>query len=77
MNDNFHTTGNGTTIQYGPRRDEGNGSMVPCSREEAQVWGMYVCKPGEVGFDWFADCVSEAAAVAIAFGLLCAFGEQK
>ncbi|MCO5735909.1 hypothetical protein [Stenotrophomonas maltophilia] len=77
MTDTYKTLANGTSIQYGPRKDDGTGNMIPCPKEEAQVWGMYLQKPDQIGHDWIADCVSESAAVCLTFGLQCAYGPAQ
>lgn len=63
------TLDTGTTVEFGPRKDDGEGGMTACLDADAQVWGVYV-RYAHVGTaEWVADASCHIYAAAMADGL--------
>ncbi len=63
------TLSTGTTVEFGPRKNDGTDNMVSCLDAEAEVWGIYV-RYAHVGTaEWVADASCHLYAAPMADGL--------
>ena len=63
------TLDTGTTVEFGPRKDDGEGGMTACLDAKAQVWGIYI-RYAHVGTaEWVGDASTQMWAAAMADGL--------